>query len=190
MKHLFARILLALGIIGSLAGAVAAQHGPASSDPPAPAADLIDAAVKRAQVERKTVWVDFGASWCGWCRKLEAFLDAPEVKDIIQKQYLIVPLTVMESESKKSLENPGGAKVMKDLGGANAGLPFYAFLDGSGQKIANSLAMPNGGNIGFPANAEELTAFVSLLDKTAPALTSAERERVVTYLNRIVTTKK
>ena len=190
MRHLFARILLALGIIGSLAGAIVAQHGPSPSGPPAPASKLIDAAVERARADSKTVWVDFGASWCGWCRKLEAFLDAPEVKDIIQKHYLIVPLTVMESEAKKSLENPGGDKVMADLGGANAGLPFYAFLDGSGQKIANSLAMPNGGNIGFPADPNELQAFVALLDKTAPALASAERERVVAYLTKIVPAKK
>ena len=189
MKHLFVRILLALGIIGSLAGGVAAQHGP-SSGPPEPASTVIDAAVKRARAESKTVWVDFGASWCGWCRKLEAFLDAPQVKDIIQKHYLIVPLTVMESEAKKALENPGGEDLMKALGGASAGLPFYAFLDGSGKRIANSMAMPNGGNIGFPANQTELTAFVSLLEKTAPALASAERERLVAYLHKIVPAKK
>jgi thiol:disulfide interchange protein len=189
MKHLFARILLALGIIGSLAGSAMAQHGPASA-PPEPATKAVDAAVQRARAESKTVWVDFGASWCGWCRKLEAFLAAPEVKDIIQKHYLIVPLTVMESEAKKALENPGGEDMMKELGGARAGLPFYAFLDGSGKAIANSLAMPNGGNIGFPANQNEIDAFVSLIDRTAPALASSERERLVAYLNKVVPAKK
>ena len=79
---------------------------------------------------------------------------------------------------------------MKDLGGGDAGLPFYAFLDGSGKKIANSMAMPNGGNIGFPANQTELDAFVSLIDKTAPALTPGERARLVGYLNEVVPAKK
>jgi thiol:disulfide interchange protein len=189
MKHVFARILLALGIILSLAGYAGAQHAP-SSGPPAPASAVIDTAVKRARAENKTVWVDFGASWCGWCRKLEAFLAAPEVKDIIQKHYLVVPLTVMESKAKKTLENPGGEEMMNDLGGAGAGLPFYAFLDGSGKRIANSLSMPNGANIGFPANRAEIAAFVALFDKTAPALAAPERERIVTYLNRIVPAKK
>jgi thiol-disulfide isomerase/thioredoxin len=167
-----------------------AQHGPPHADrPPAPASDVIDAAVKRAAVESKTVWVDFGASWCGWCRKLEAFLAAPEVKDIIQKHYVLVNLTVMESAGKKALENPGGIDVMKSLGGENAGLPFYAFIDARGERIANSMAMPDGGNIGFPANRKELDAFVSLFDRTAPALTPTERELVVGYLNRIVPVK-
>ena len=191
MKHVLARILLALGIICSLAGAALAQHGPApASGTPEPAATVVDAAVKRAQAESKTVWVDFGASWCAWCRKLEAFLDAPDVKDIIQKHYLIVPLTVMESGPKEALENPGGEAMMNELGGGGAGLPFYAFLDGSGKRIANSMAMPRGGNIGFPANQEEIAAFVALIGKTAPALSSAERERVLAYLNKIVPAKK
>ena len=190
MRHLLARILLALGIICSLAGAAFAQHGPAAaSGPPEPAATIVDGAVKRANAENKTVWIDFGASWCGWCRKLEAFLQAPEVKDIIQKHYLIVPLTVMENGPKESLENPGGEAMMKDLGGAGAGLPFYAFLDGAGKRIANSMAMPRGGNIGFPANQEEITAFMTLIGKTAPALSSAERDRLVSYLNKIVPKK-
>lgn len=191
MKHVLARILLALGIICSLAGAAFAQHGPTpASGTPEPAATVVDAAVKRARAENKTVWVDFGASWCGWCRKLEAFLAAPEVRDIIQKHYLIVPVTVMESGAKEALENPGGEAMMNDLGGGDAGLPFYAFLDGSGKKIANSMAMPRGGNIGFPANQDEITAFVTLIGKTAPALSSAERDQLLAYLNKIVPAKK
>jgi thiol-disulfide isomerase/thioredoxin len=150
----------------------------------------VEAAVKRASAENKTVWVDFGASWCGWCRKLEAFLAAPEVSDIIQKHYLIVPLTVMESGAKKALENPGGEQMMQELGGDGAGLPFYAFLDGSGKKIASSLAMPNGGNIGFPANKSEVDAFLGLIDKTAPALASAERDRLAAYLEKVVPARK
>ena len=168
-----------------------AQHGPSSSpaDPPAPASQVIDTAVKRAGAEAKTVWVDFGASWCGWCRKLEAFLAAPEVKPIIDSHYVLVNLTVMESKEKKALENPGGSEVMESLGGKSAGLPFYAYLDGSGKRLANSMAMPNGGNIGFPANQEELTAFMSLFDKTAPRLSADERGRLVGYLNRTVLKK-
>ena len=167
-----------------------AQHGPSpSTDPPAPASQVIDNAVKRAGAESKTVWVDFGASWCGWCRKLEAFLAAPEVKPIIDKHYVLVNLTVQESKDKKALENAGGDEVMASLGGKGAGLPFYAYLDGSGTRLANSMAMPNGGNIGFPANQEELTAFMGLFDKTAPRLSAEERGQLVEYLNKVVVKK-
>lgn len=167
-----------------------AQHGPPTpGGTPQPAAKVVDMAVKRAAAESKTVWVDFGASWCGRCRKLEAFLAAPDVKDIIDKHYVLVNVTVMESGNKQALENPGGEEVMASLGGKKAGLPFYAFLDGTGQRIAHSMAMPGGGNIGFPANRKELDAFVSLFDKTAPALTAPERERLVAYLTRILPAK-
>ena len=52
------------------------------------------------------------------------------------------------------------------------------------------MAMPRGGNIGFPANQEEINAFMALLGKTATALSNAERDRVVAYLNKIVPAKK
>ena len=75
-------------------------------------------------------------------------------------------------------------------GGGGAGLPFYAFLDGSGKRIANSMAMPRGGNIGFPANQQEITAFMALIAKTAPALSTAEHDRVLAHLNKISPSKK
>ena len=30
-----------------------------------------------AAAENKAIFVHFGASWCGWCRKLDAFLERP-----------------------------------------------------------------------------------------------------------------
>ena len=56
--------------------------------------------------------------------------------------YVIVHLTVQENGEKKALENPGGDRVLADLGGAKSGLPFYAFLDATGKKLADANAMP------------------------------------------------
>jgi hypothetical protein len=161
-----------------------------AQSPTAPSADaLMESAKTEAKKGNRAIWVDFGASWCGWCHKLEAFLNDPTVNPIITKHYVVVNVTVMESKDKKALENAGGEPLMKQLGGAGAGLPFYAFLDADGTRVANSMAMPNGGNIGFPANAIELQAFTALLDKTAPALTSADRVVLMEYLNRVVPKK-
>jgi hypothetical protein len=107
-----------------------------------------------------------------------------EVSKLFADHYVVVNLTVKESEPKKALENPGAEKLLGELGGEQSGLPFYAFLDQAGKKIADSLAMPRGGNIGHPATPEEIKAFDKLLERTAPRMTGAERTRIVDYLTK------
>jgi thiol:disulfide interchange protein len=147
---------------------------------------LMSAALKTAQAEHKIVLIEFGASWCVWCRSFEAFVHAPAVKQIIADNYVLVNLTVQERDDKKALENPGAQEAMNNWGGAHAGLPFYVFVDAAGRKIADSNAMPDGTNIGFPGNAQELQMFVGVLDRTAPRLGTVERTKIVDYLNTVV----
>jgi hypothetical protein len=97
---------------------------------------------------------------------------------------VVVNLTVHEREDHTSLENPGGAALMDAWGGQKSGLPFYVFLDKNGRKLADSNAMPDGANIGFPAVPAEIAAFLRLIDSTAPRLTRADRAVVESYLTR------
>jgi thioredoxin-related protein len=40
-----------------------------------PSAEQVLATAKtRAAAEQKAIFVHFGASWCGWCNKLDAYL--------------------------------------------------------------------------------------------------------------------
>jgi thiol:disulfide interchange protein len=149
-----------------------------------PAADVVAAAVKRASAEHKVVLIEFGASWCQWCRRFEAFVKAPDTSPIIAANYIVVNLTVREHEDKKGLENPGGNALMDSWGGAASGLPFYVFVDRDGRKIADSNVMPKGDNIGFPGAPEEIAAFMGLVDRTAPALSPADRGVIEGYLTR------
>ena len=152
-----------------------------------PSADSVVArALTSAKSERKVVLIEFCASWCVWCRSFDAFVHAPEVRQVIANNYLVVNLTVHERDDKKALENPGGEEKMNAWGGAKSGLPYYVFLDAAGRKIADSNAMPDGANIGFPATAQELQMFVTLLDRTAPRLSKADRSKIVDYLNKVV----
>lgn len=152
---------------------------------PKPSArELLSAALNTAKAQDKTVMVHFSASWCGWCKRLDAFLNAPEVGKLMTDNYVLLELTVQESREKKALENPGADVLMKEMGAGDAGLPYYFFLDKDGKKIGDSLVMPGGKNIGHPANAEEIKAFVGLLEKSAPRMTSAERAQIVSYLTR------
>jgi thiol:disulfide interchange protein len=151
-----------------------------------PADSLVSAALKTAQAGHKVVLIEFGASWCTWCKTFDAFVHAPQVERIIADNYAIVNVTVRENDAKKFLENPGGQEAMNNWGGAKSGLPFYVFLNAAGKKIADSNAMPDGTNIGFPGNAKELQMFVDLIDRTAPSLGKIERAKIVDYLNKIV----
>jgi hypothetical protein len=137
-----------------------------------------------AAEQKKTVLVIFHASWCGWCKKLEAALTSPGVAPILATHFVTIHLDVMENGDNKRLENPGGDDYLAKWGGAKSGLPFYAFLDEKGKKIADSNALPNGQNIGYPGTPEEIDAFLGLLTKTAPRLTVEERERIGTYLRK------
>jgi hypothetical protein len=81
-------------------------------------------------------------------------------------------------EKKETVENPGGQKLMADLGGEKSGLPFFAILDANGKKLADSNVAPGGKNIGYPATAAEIAAFMKVLKSTAPRITSADLELI------------
>jgi len=160
---------------------LAAAIGSAQPAKPQPAQEVLKAAVKQAESSDKTVFLIFHASWCGWCKRLDAGLEDPGVKPLIEANYVVTHLVVMESKEKKDLENPGGGEIMKELGGEKSGLPFYAFIDGKGKMIANSNAMPKDQNIGYPAAKEEIEAFEMLLKKTAKHMTDDQRSQVMSY---------
>jgi thiol:disulfide interchange protein len=163
-----------------------ANGQPSAASGPPSAQSVITAAVANARAEHKIVLIEFGASWCVWCKSFNAFVHAPETEHVVGNNYVVVNLTVQERGDKTPLENPGGADAMKEWGGEKSGLPFYVFLDADGKKIADSNAMPDGTNVGFPGNAKELEIFLHLLDTTAPRLAAPDRETIVRYLNTVV----
>ena len=73
---------------------------------------------------------------------------------------------------------------MRGLGGADAGLPFFAFLNAAGKKIADSKALPGGQNIGDPASPEELRAFEQLLRRAAPRMAAEDIATVIAHFRK------
>lgn len=170
-------VVLALAL-----AALASSVGPAAAQTPPPASEVVATALKRSADGQKAVLIEFGASWCVWCRNFEAFVKSPDAGPVLARYFTIVNLTVHERDDKKGLENPGGTALMDGWNGAKAGLPFYVFLNGAGEKVADSNAMPNGSNIGFPAVPDEIRAFVSLMQRAAPGLTASDRDVLSGYL--------
>jgi thioredoxin-related protein len=154
----------------------------AAADTPQPADQVLAAAESAAAAQHKNVWVIFGASWCGWCHKLDALINSPDAGPMLQQHFAIAHVTVDEHGDKASLDNPGGDKLRKRLGGSdNSGLPFFAFLDPAGQVIVNSnRPVPGkpGENIGFPSAPEEVDWFMTMLRRAAPSL-GAEQTRMI-----------
>ena len=146
-----------------------------------PADEVLAPAKAKAKAENKTIFVHFGASWCGWCKKLDAFLEQSDIKPVFEKYFVPVKLVVQENEKNKALENPGAEALLKKLGGP-AGLPYSAFLDAKGTQIVNS--KEGGGNIGYPAQPAEIDWFVAMMKKAAPAMTPEDLKTIESALRK------
>src|SRR5512140_166664 len=131
-----------IALVATLLAATTFCFGQATSTSPENARSIVDTALSRAGSADKNVMIIFHASWCSWCKRLESVLDRPDVSALMNKQYIIVRLDVLERGEKKALENPGGEEFMKELGGEKSGLPFYVFLNAKGKKLADSNVMP------------------------------------------------
>jgi hypothetical protein len=151
---------------------------------PESAEKILDQACKQAARERKNVFVIFHASWCGWCKKLDASLNDPACSDFFIKNYLIIHLTVLESKDKKNLENPGAPEMYTKYSGGKSGIPFFLILDRKGNLLADSqIRKPGDGldkpgqNMGCPAADDEVAAFIEVLGKTSK-ITEAQVQSV------------
>ena len=152
---------------------------------PESANKIVSSALQQANAEKKNVLLIFHASWCRWCKKLDTLLEQPGIKELIDSNYVIARIDVQETGDKKqTLENPDGGDVMKEFRGENAGLPFYVFLARDGKMIANSNALPDSSNIGYPGSKEEIVAFVGLIRKGAPGITVEQSDIVTAYLTK------
>lgn len=151
----------------------AIKSGFAQTAMPSSEVVLKDAYAKAAK-ENKKVMLIFHASWCGWCKKMEASLNDPSVKKMFDDNYVIATLDVMERPGKTNLENPGSLAVMTKLHGEKSGLPFWAVLDTKGNVLGDSQIRPAGAalatygeNIGCPASTDEVAFFTKLLKATS-----------------------
>ena len=143
-------------------------------------ADQVLAPAKaKAVAEHKAIFLHFGASWCGWCKRLDAFLDRPDIRPAFEKYFIPVKLVVQENDKNKAVENPGADALLKKLGGP-AGLPYSVFLDAKGALIVNSKI--DGQNIGYPADPNDIDWFIQMMKKAAPNISPDDLKTIETAL--------
>jgi thiol-disulfide isomerase/thioredoxin len=174
---LFATILL-------MAVSVSAQQVARSAD------DILADAYKDAAANNKNVLVLFHASWCGWCHKMDNALNDSSCKKLFDANYVIVHLTVSESDENKPLENPGAVDIIMKYNAQDAGLPFWLVLDKTGNLLADSRIRPKGAtldypgeNMGCPATEEQVSAFIKILKHTS-TLTDKELKIIATRFRK------
>ena len=97
----------ALALVGGRASAQTEAAAASASATPQPAAQLLASAQEQARKEHKNVLVMFHASWCGWCKRLEAVMDRPEYKKLFADNYVIV---LARRQRERPEENAGKSR--------------------------------------------------------------------------------
>jgi len=158
-----------------------ATPGVDAAQQPAPAAVVRQSAEDLAGTGGKSVFLEFHASWCIWCKRLNAMLNDPLVKPIWDKYFVTVEIDAMEHPGKTQLENPGWEALMKEYNATDAGLPYFVFLDPKGAVLGNCLDPEN---MGYPAGKHDSAAFLAVIAKSAPSITPTELSVIQGYLDK------
>ena len=158
-------LLICLLFVGSISNSIAQEK----------ASVILEKASAQAKKENKKVFVMFHASWCSWCKKMEANMQDESVKAYFDKNYVFAFLTVQERKDK-SLENPGAEDILKKYKADNSGIPFWQIYDADGKLLADSFDT-KGQNLGCPATKEEVAVFTDKLKKTS-SLTKKQRKKI------------
>ena len=155
-----------------------------SQETPPTADEIMSKAIEQASAENKNIFLMFHASWCGWCKRMDAAMKDESTKDYFNDHYVTIHMVVKESANNKHLENPGASEMLAKYKGDRAGIPFWLIFDKNGELIEDSFMKTerNGemidSNIGCPAQDNEVDVFVSKINKAA-RLTDTEKENII-----------
>ena len=129
------------------------------------AREILDEALAEAERTDRLVFLHSGAPWCGWCKRLERWLERDDITPIFLKDFVPVKVDVQEMI--------GGQQLMDSYTEGSAGLPWLAILNPDGSVVVNSIA-PNGRNIGSPIDEWEIDHWNTMMRSAAKRITEEE----------------
>lgn len=120
-----------------------------------------------AKAQGKKVFLHFGAPWCGWCHRLEDWMAKPEVAKLLAKDFVDVKV------DQDRMTGASDIFAQYNKNHAKSGIPWFVFVDpSSGDAITTSDGTK--GNIGFPAQPDEIAHFVTMLKAAAKNLSDSD----------------
>ncbi len=136
---------------------------------PLSAKTVFNKALASAESQGKMVFMHLGAPWCGWCHKLEAFLDQKEIAAIMNRDFVDLKIDIDRMTGGKDIQ----AKYQPTSSG---GIPWFAILDSKGEVLATSDG--ENGNVGFPVKKYEIAHFIDVLTKTRKNISADDTGKI------------
>jgi thioredoxin-related protein len=128
------------------------QHQAEPLDSRALLAETID----RAKAEQKVVFLRFGAPWCGWCHRMDDWMEQPEIDSVISNAFIHLKVDTDRMRD--------GDKLLSEYCKESGGIPWFVFIDPSSKEVIATSDGPKG-NVGFPFEDFEIEHFCDMLGK-------------------------
>lgn len=153
MKTIFYVLILALALTfstGSYGQVTPAQN------------DTLKLLVSNANNHHKKLFLVFGWQGCSWCRLFDKYHNDSAVHAILGKYLVIAKVDIYKSKA--------GAGLYKTYG--KEGTPSWTIFGTTGEVLIDS---DNGkGNVGYPAEDDEIAHYLKALKIAAPAISEPE----------------
>ena len=140
---------------------------------PLVAEEVMKTQLEAAAKSDRLVLLHFGAPWCGWCHRMEAWMARPEVASILEKEFVDLKIDVDRM--------PGGKEIQARYNPKPKGIPWFVFVDSTGKPLATS-EDASGANIGFPNSPAEIEHFTKMLETTHRKLSKEDIEKLAASL--------
>lgn len=117
---------------------------------------LLAEATNRAATENKIVFLRFGAPWCGWCHRMDAWMAKPEIDAVNSAAFVHLKVDTDRMTH--------GAELLKEYCDKEGGIPWFVFIHPKTKEVLATSDGPQG-NTGFPFEDFEIEHFCEMLAK-------------------------
>jgi len=126
--------------------------------------------LNKASVEHKNLFLIFEQQHCGWCRVFNKYHNDKEVKQVLEKYYIVLNLDILETDFGFDLYQLYG----------KTGTPSWSIID-KNRKVLFDCELENK-NIGYPSDYFQINYYILALINTSTTLSIAETDLLKTKL--------